>query len=569
MKLSSSAIPRRVLYLLGITALAGAAFAVWLKGTFAGQPDPRSSYNAFYVLFARNESWGLALVAIFSFAAAFFLSFPTAHHVEEQNPVSPNERAPRFLPHRMLVLLIAAGVFAITALGTKLVCHDYALSADEFMADFQAQIFLRGQITAEVPAKWLPALRAIKPTYVDYLPQTRSWKATYLPVYAAMRAAFQSVYLESFLNPTLAALTLFALYGVGRRIWPDNKQYALVAVLLLATSAQFLLMAMTSYSMPAHLALNTCWLWLYLHPERGRFYLAPILGVIALGLHQPIVHALFVAPFLLRLVWGRKWRAVSVYGVLYSLGCTFWALWRQHYLKPSSAPLGSFFHLFSAKMIVIQPMDLLLLLGWSSLATPLLALFGFRHFFRVPTVVQDAALSFALTFVFYYFFSLDQGHGWGYRYIHGSLCCLILVAVAGWHSLGEYFGSRNARHFLAAGVIASLLLALPLRCYEAESFIRPFARAAEMIHGNPSQIVAVNLLDTWYAGDLIRNDPFLRSTPIVAAAIPGMMSAAEVTTLNQAGRTRFISRPELAALGLATTPRQPSHFDPFHLGHGP
>ena len=47
--------------------------------------------------------------------------------------------------------------------------------------------------------------------YVDYLPAAHAWKATYLPVYAAMRALFQSVYLQAFLNPFLAALTVRAL----------------------------------------------------------------------------------------------------------------------------------------------------------------------------------------------------------------------------------------------------------------------------------------------------------------------------------------------------------------------
>ena len=205
------------------------------------------------------------------------------------------------------------------------------LTADEFMSDFQARIFLRGKISAEVPPEWRDAVRVIKPTYADYLPATQSWKSAYLPVYAAMRAVFQSVSLQSLLNPFLAAATVLALYGSARNIWPEEKRNALVAILLLATSAQFLLMAMTAYSMPAHLALNTIWLWLYSRPDVRRFYLAPIVGVLAIGLHQPVVHALFVAPFLLRLVIRRNWAAVSVFGFIYLLGCVGWYAWRAHY----------------------------------------------------------------------------------------------------------------------------------------------------------------------------------------------------------------------------------------------
>ena len=95
------------------------------------------------------------------------------------------------------------------------------------MADFQAQIFLRGQVTAEVPSQWVDAVRVIKPTFADYFPGHARWKATYLPVYAVMRALFQSVYLQSFFNPFLAALTILALYGTVRNIWPNEKQNAL------------------------------------------------------------------------------------------------------------------------------------------------------------------------------------------------------------------------------------------------------------------------------------------------------------------------------------------------------
>ena len=558
---SSAATPRRILWSIGGVALLGASFAFWLDGTFAGQPDPRTAYNAFYVLFARNEVAGLALVAVFSFAAAFYF-LSAARTSSGGKPIACPQSA-------LIVAVIAAGVFAVAALGTELVCHDYPLSADEFMADFQAQIFLRGKVAAEVPAKWLPALRVIKPTYVDYLPAAHAWKATYLPVYAAMRALFQSVYLQAFLNPFLAALTVLALYATARNIWPNEKQNALVAILLLAGSAQFLVMAMTEYSMPAHLALNTIWLWLYSRPDRRRFYLAPVVGVLAIGLHQPIVHALFVLPFLFRLLWERKWRAVSIFAVIYSLGCAGWWLWRSHYLPPAGLGGDSFLHLFNPKMIVIQPMDLLLVLGWSCLATPLLVALGLRGIFRERPILQDAAASCLFTFGFYYFFCLDQGHGWGYRYFHGALSCLILVAVAGWDWLVQKVGAHPARRFLTAGVAASLLLALPLRCYQAESFVRPFARAAKAIHSINAPVVGVNLIGTWYSADLIRNDPFLEEAPIVVAAIPGRMTPEEVGALQRAGNAQVVTKEQLGAFGLANVHGVGYFPAPFHIGEGP
>ena len=323
---------------------------------------------------------------------------------------------------------------------------------------------------------------------------------------------------------------------------------------------------MTAYSMPAHLALNIVWLWLYSRPDRRRFYLAPVVGVLAIGLHQPIVHALFVAPFLLRLVLQRKWRPVWVYGLIYLSGCAVWYGWRMHYLPPAAGSTTSIFRLFNPRMIVIQPMDLLLVLGWSCLATPLLAVVGFRRIFREKPIVQDAALSCLLTFGFYYFFYLDQGYGWGYRYFHGALAGLVIVAVAGWRALAEKIEPRRLRNFMISGVAASLLIQLPLRCYQVETFIRPFDRASEMIHSTPVQVVALDPHDAWYSADLIRNGPFLEESPVVAALV--RLRQKELDVLRRARSARIITRSELGALGLSTVPDANYRHDPFQLGMG-
>ena len=62
----------------------------------------------------------------------------------------------------------------------------------------------------------------------------------------------------------IAALTR-KLLGLTNR----TRQFSLPP--LLAGSPQFLIMAMTSYAMPAHLALNLVWLWLYWDPRSGSF----------------------------------------------------------------------------------------------------------------------------------------------------------------------------------------------------------------------------------------------------------------------------------------------------------
>lgn len=552
---------RTVLIAIAVFASAGIAFALWLRGIPAGRPDPRAWFNVFYVLFARNEPLGLACVALFS-AASLVLLRKRNHNRGSSAAEVPDHRAP------WLIGGLAVFAFVVTALGTHFVCHNYSLTADEYMSDFQAKIFLHGKVLAEVPLQWHDAIGVLRPTFVDYFPNLHAWKSTYFPAYAAMRAVFLSVDLQSLLNPLLTGLTIVALYGTARNIWPEDKENALVATALLATSSQFLLMGMTAYAMPAHLALNTTWLWLYSQPNRKRFYLAPFIGVAAIGLHQPIVHALFAAPFLLRLPLQRRWRATAVFAIIYLAGCAGWAAWRAHYMAPSasSGGVGSIFRIANPRMAIIQPMNLLLIIGWSSLATPLLALLGFRRFFRLPSIVQDAAISCFLTFGFYYFFYLDQAHGWGYRYFHGTLSCMILVAVVGWRGLRESIGASTARKFLVAGFAVSIAIQLPLRCWQAESVVRPFARASAALHALPVEIVAFDPRGAWYSADLIRNDPFLAERPIIVSLLGLNQKSVEV--LSKAGRAQFLERDTLAKFGLWTERFDDNRHDPFRLGRG-
>ncbi len=544
----------KLCWIFALMAL-GVALGLWLGTTRLGNPDSRDWFNVFYVLFARNEPAGLAIVIAFTGATIIWLARGV-----------PAISLPRLARPALIIGLVATATLAICAIGTDLVCHNYALTADENMADFQAQIFLRGRVTAEVPAQWRDAVRVIKPTFVDYLPATHSWKATYLPVYAAMRAVFQSADLQTLLNPFLAAVTVLALYGAARNIWPKSKTNALVAMGLLVSSSQFLLMSMTAYSMPAHLALNTIWLWLYSRPDRRRFYLAPFVGVLAIGLHQPIVHALFALPFLLRLVWQRRWRPVVIFALVYFAGCALWFLWREHYQVQSGGGVGSVFKFLNPRMPMIQSMNLLLIIAWASLATPLLAFLGAKQFFKEQPIVQDAILSCALTFIFYFFFYLDQAHGWGYRYFYGALACFVIVAVAGFNRLSILVGERSARTFVLAGVAMSLFIQLPLRCWQAETFVRPYARTAAVIHAMHEDIVALDTRDAWYSADLIRNDPFLEQRPIIVSLFG--LSPAAIAALEKNGTARFITRDELTRLGMHTNRPNDYRRDPLQLGRG-
>lgn len=531
--------PRRVLLLLTCLSLAGVALALLLGANPLGQPDPRNWMNAFFVLFARTEPLGLALVGTFSAFAALWIGRSRAGlHLSTS---FDSARAP---------WLIALAVLAIAAAGTTLVFHQYALTADENMADFQARIFLSGQIHQRIPDGWEPLLRLIMPTHATYLPAIHSWMSGYLPVYAAIRAVFMSIGLQWFTNPVLAAVSVLAIAAVARRIWPNDTWKPVFAAALLAVSPQFLVTSMTGFAMPAHLALNLIWLWLYSAPEKRRFWLAPLVGVAAMGLHQPFYHALFATPFLLRLVLDRRWKASVWFAAIYLLGIACWYGWWHHFVPANAegAPNAFALHRLTA---LIQSMNLLLVLGWIALPLPLLAAFGFSRWRQMSPLLRDVAASCILTFALYIFVGLDQGHGWGYRYLHAVLGCLVLVAVAGWDVLAARIGERAAMTFALVGLATSLLLQLPLRAAEAEAFVRPYARAAASIQSSDADVVLFDPRAAWYSNDLKRNDPLWQTKPMVISTFT-MRPAEALAIQTSLKKRRLINQQELAAFGLQT-----------------
>jgi hypothetical protein len=171
-----------------------------------------------------------------------------------------------------------------------------------------------------------------------------------------------------------------------------------------------------------------------------------------------------------------------------------------------------------------------------------------------------------LTFGFYFFFYLDQAHGWGYRYFHGAIACFIIVAVAGFNRLSKLVGPHRATKFVLVGIAGSLLIQFPLRCFEAERFVRPYARAAAVIHAIPKDIVAFDYRDAWYSADFIRNDPFLENRPVIVSIVH--LTPPAIDALEKNGTVRFITRDDLARLGMFTA--RPDHYgyDPFRLGRG-
>ncbi|HEX7251946.1 MAG TPA: hypothetical protein VF376_03620, partial [Thermoanaerobaculia bacterium] len=321
MPLSGPSLRGRRLVLAGSAAVIVAA----LLGCFAVAAaknlglDVRRQGDAFFFFFSAYERVHFLIVAFFG--VGVFLWALIHRGSTDTSSASGRAAGARFAMVAALVVASVAGAGAWT------IFDNYPFSMDEFAASFQARIFAGGKLEVSLPEPWRRFAFALSPIFIS-IDRTRGvWRSAYLPVYAGIRALFLKAGAEPWTNPVLAGASVLALGVVARRLWPNKIGYGWVAVALLATSPQFLLTSMTAYAMPAYLAFHLAWLSLYLRGSRASLAATPWLGVIAMGINNPLPHLLFAAPFLLRLFRSRRWGWASYFTFVYLVGFAGWWVW--------------------------------------------------------------------------------------------------------------------------------------------------------------------------------------------------------------------------------------------------
>ena len=529
--------------------------------------DHRSG-NAFFRLYVLNEAphlWVLALAGALTWLSTRVAGKHAQPTWESKLLVVASRVPPWAVP---------VAVLGLTAFGGAVVLHGIGLSMDEFTVSFQARIFASGRLQAAVPAEWRELAPWMTPVFVNYKPTAGVWVSSYLPGYAAIRAVFATVGIESLTNPVLAALSIVLISGIARRVWmgDDAARSATLAVLFLGLSAQFIVTSMSGYSMTAHLCLNLLWLWLYVRGDKAALTAAPWVGVLAMGLHNPIPHALFVAPFLVRLVRERRLGWLAYFAAVYLVGAASWYEWLQFVQRDvdgSSAIIGAgmwgdgigggVFHQFRIPRLFglfVQGMSVALLFAWQTPALLLflpVALLGWR---RLGAVERDLAAGLIATWLFFVFFA-DQGHGWGNRYMHAVLGNAVLLAVAG--ALAIWRSGRQAvvARLVVASALVTLVVQWPLRALQTERFVRPYAAAHEYVATRPVQLVVLDPQSVWYGRDFVRNDPFLAGTPKVLGVAPirGRYPSQAALPASARGQVHAIVPSELAKLGVPVIQR--------------
>lgn len=512
--------------------------------------------NVFYRLYALHELPLLVVLALFSLAVLWST---------RRTPASSSRRLDRLatFARRLPAKALAAGVLAVTALGTLVVMHGIGLSMDEFAASFQARIFSTGRATASVPPAWQALVPWTTPVFVTYKLEAQAWVAAYLPVYAALRTPFVLLRAEWLLNPLLAAASVLLLDRVARRLWPGAVWPRLAALAFLVTSTQFLATSMTGYAMPAHLCLNLLWLLLYLRDDRAGWLAAPWVGALALGLHNPFPHALFVAPFLIRMLLRRRFGWLAYAGAVYAVSAVAWLAWLRFASaggggggggSTSAAGLLGSFRLPDAGMGFVHALDLTLVFSWQTPVLPVLLLVALFAWRRLGAAERDLAAGLLLTFAFYLLFPANQGHGWGYRYIYGALGNVALLAAAGAAIAARQLPRERVRALVAASLLVTVAVQLPLRFRQIERFVHPYASAMAFIAARPAPLIAVDFNEGAYVWDLIRNDPLFGDGARVIAYSPDNAPPLEALPPAVRDSVYLLSRPDMARFGIPLFP---------------
>ena len=433
--------------------------------------------------------------------------------------------------------LMAAVLFPLLCLGSLRIYHDQPLSMDEYAAVFQAKAFAAGRLTGAFPPDLLDLLVPVQfqDFFLTVSRTTGEVSSKYWPGFALLMAPFAWLNVTWAANPAIGALAVPAIHRLTREV-TGSKEAAAWATVFAAASPVFIVDSISFYSMQAHLLCNAMFALLLLRPTVARAAAAGLIGSVALTLHQPVPHLLFLIPFAFWLALRPGSAAVLaalVIGYL-PLGIVLGLGWQFHLGElvrvgaPALTPaapgtllaeaslerISGNLILPSAATLWARIAGLTKVWTWGAAGLMVLAAFGYAAG-RANPAIKLLGAAVVVTYFGYFFFPMDQGHGWGFRYFHSAWFALPVLAAAGLLAARGDAGDE-LRGMAAWLVVLSLVFANALRLAEVRAFtadhlaqVPPLAKEAPR---DGRQIVFVRVNVGSYVADLVQNDPFLRAT---------------------------------------------------------
>jgi hypothetical protein len=501
--------------LLGALLAGGLSYATWAT-EIAGKPH-RGLAQYF---FARQDMWLLdaqmlllALLALWAWTV---------------RPAARTARRPGAGGQNALILVGILLAVLLGRYGRDFVFQGYSPSRDELMVEMAAAYLAEGRIGWPIAPDWLPYRTAMVPEFYSPYGADTHWTAIYLPVHAAIRALFIRFGEAALAAPVTLGIGLLALWQVARTLMPERPDGQAVTMVMALTSVQLLATAMTPYAMTSHFAFDMVWLMLVLRGGTIGHGLAGLVALLAAGLHQWHFPLLFIGPFLLWLLARRQWRAALFHGLVAAAMMVVWArLWPLVLIQAVGPPPPTDIHRMNGILDKLESLFGRLdswqpllnnarLLAWNNLLLVPLALMSlaairWRALFRDPPIVLALLLAVGVGMGL----ALYQGYGWGFRYMHGGVGALALLAGIGWTALARGGDGKAFRLVLASGALALLGAAWLLA--DTRAYVDGYARAMAAIRASRADVVLVDLRGGYYMTDLVRFEAGRPGRPAVMA----------------------------------------------------
>jgi hypothetical protein len=106
-----------------------------------------------------------------------------------------------------------------------------------------------------------------------------------------------------------------------------------------------------------------------------------------------------------------------------------------------------------------------------------------------------------------------QGHGWGYRYLHGLIGPFCLLAGFGWIRLSGPDKALSLKPvWLSVGFAALVTVFLTIKAHD---FVKPYARAYHMAKSIDADVVLVDTRAGVFIQDIVRVENGVLSRPIL------------------------------------------------------
>jgi len=410
--------------------------------------------------------------------------------------------------------LVAFVLFAVMA---RIVYQGFPLAMDEYVQLLQAKVFAAGQLVASYPPELLD--RMVPPGFQGYFilvnHETGQAASVYWPGLPLLMAPFAKLGGEWLLNPALAAIGLWLIGDLASKAsgQPGARGWAMLAAL---ACPQYTVNALSFYAMPGVLTLNLLFFWLLLRPGWRPAMLAGVVGSIALVMHNPLPHALFAMPVGIWLLMDGRRRSRLLplalgYLPLVLMLCLGWPMLMDAmglrvsvpaadgtgFVELWSQKLRQTFAIPDANLLRVQAYSLWKALIWVAPGLLLVALLA-----KQRSDIQRVLLAgLLLSFAFYFFFPHDQGHGWGYRYIHHAWA--VVAITAGVFAVAD----NGVRTQFASAALGAGLLATPVFLFLTQQTIALSIAQQPTVPVQGRSLVFISNRPQLYTADLVRNYP--------------------------------------------------------------